>query len=79
MGWFTGVAAYIIIWWLVLFMVLPWGVKPIGSTDIAKGHASSAPRRPRMLLKVAVTTLIAAVLWAVVYVIIDLRLISIRS
>ena len=25
MGWVTGLAVYVIIWWLVIFMVLPWG------------------------------------------------------
>jgi predicted secreted protein len=79
MGWVTGAAVYFIIWWLVLFMVLPWGVRPIDGADIAKGHAPSAPQRPRMLLKVAVTSFVAAIFWAVVYAVIDLGLISFRG
>jgi len=79
MGWVTGAAVYFIIWWLVLFMVLPWGIRPIGAADIAKGHAPSAPQRPRMLLKMAVTSLVAAILWAAVYAVIDLGLISFRG
>lgn len=76
MNWVSGVAVYIIIWWVVIFMVLPWGVQTITADDVRKGHASGAPRRPRLLLKLAVTTLVSAVLWLVVYWIIDSGLIS---
>ena len=41
MTWFTGILVYVIIWWLVLFMVLPWGVKVPEEPE--PGHASSAP------------------------------------
>ncbi|MCU0838472.1 MAG: DUF1467 family protein [Rhodospirillales bacterium] len=79
MSWVTGAAVYFIIWWLVLFMVLPWGIKPISHADVAKGHAPSAPQRPHLVLKMAVTSLVAAILWAGVYVIIDFGLISFRD
>jgi predicted secreted protein len=79
MNWTTGAAVYFIVWWVVLFAVLPWGVKPIEEEDVAKGHASSAPKAPRMLIKVLATTLIAAVVWGIVYVVIDQNLISFRD
>ena len=28
MGWFTGCVLYLLIWWTVLFAVLPFGVRP---------------------------------------------------
>jgi predicted secreted protein len=79
MGWVSGIAVYIVIWWLVIFMVLPWGVQPIERGDVEKGHAASAPLRPRMLRKMAITTLISAVLWLIAYVIIQSDLISFRT
>jgi predicted secreted protein len=79
MGWVSGIAVYIVIWWLVIFMVLPWGVQPIERGDVEKGHAASAPLRPRMLRKVAITTLISAVLWLIAYAIIESDLISFRT
>ncbi|HSO43767.1 MAG TPA: DUF1467 family protein [Rhodospirillales bacterium] len=79
MGWVSGIAVYIVIWWLVIFMVLPWGVQPIEQNDIEKGHAASAPLRPRMLRKVAITTVVAAVLWLVTYAIIESNVISFRT
>ncbi len=79
MGWVSGIAVYIVIWWLVIFMVLPWGVQPIEPGDVEKGHAASAPLRPRMLRKMAITTAISAVLWLIVYAIIQSDLISFRT
>lgn len=78
MGWFGGVVAYILIWWIVLFMVLPWGVRPIGHDDIVKGHDAGAPRQSRIGLKVAVTSLVTAVLWLIVYFVIDSGAITLR-
>ena len=34
MGWVSGVAVFALIWWLLLFMVLPWGVRPIETGDV---------------------------------------------
>lgn len=79
MGWVVGIAAYIVIWWIVIFMVLPWGVRPIEDGDIAKGHAPSAPLRPLMLRKVLTTTAIATVLWLVVYFVTASGAISFRT
>ncbi len=63
MNWFSGIVVFVIIWWCVFFMTLPFG---LGIPDKPeKGHATSAPVNPRLWLKAAVTTLIAAALWAV--------------
>ncbi len=34
MDWATALATYVIIWWLVMFMVLPWGVRRIEPEDL---------------------------------------------
>lgn len=54
---FTWAITFIVVWWLILFMVLPFGVAP--PDDVEKGHASSAPAKPRMLIKLAITTVLA--------------------
>lgn len=79
MGWVSGIATYVILWWLVIFMVLPWGVKAIDEDDVARGHADGAPRRPLLGVKVAVTSVIAAVLWAIIDVIVINGWISLRG
>jgi predicted secreted protein len=64
MNWFTGVAAYIVIWWVVIFAILPLGVRP---AEDEMGRAAGAPANPRLGLKAAATTLISAVLWGILY------------
>jgi len=77
MTWFEGLVAFVIIWWLVLFMVLPWGVRIPDAVE--KGHATSAPVRPRIWFKMTITTGIAIVLWALAYWLAASDLISFRN
>ena len=58
----TAIAVYFVIWWIVLFAVLPWGVKVPDQPE--PGHATSAPEKPDLLRKALWTSLIAAVIWA---------------
>jgi len=51
------------IWVVILFMVLPWGVRV--PDKIEPGHADSAPENPQIGLKLLVTTVISALLWVV--------------
>jgi predicted secreted protein len=67
MTWVGGIATYVIIWWTVIFAVLPFGVQPIASEHVSKGHAAGAPRHPRILLKAVLTSAISAILWVIVY------------
>jgi predicted secreted protein len=76
MTWFTGTMVFVILWWLVFFAVLPFGVRV--PDKVEKGHASSAPARPRLWLKAGVTTVIAAVLWGGAYWLITSDLVSVR-
>ena len=62
MNWFTGLVVYVLIWWTVLFAVLPIGTRPIVDADEQTGWRG-APERPRLLMKVIVTTLVAGVVW----------------
>lgn len=72
----TGIAVYFVIWWIVLFAVLPWGIKIPDRPE--KGHATSAPEHPRLGLKALITSGVAAVLWLVFFLINYYDLISFR-
>jgi len=75
MGWVSGVAVYFIMWWVVLFAVLPWGGnRP--PADVEEGHATSAPANPRIKQKFIATTLISAVLWIILELIIRAEVVS---
>ena len=76
MTWLTGVMVYIVIWWMVLLTVLPWGVKVPDNPE--PGHATSAPQNPMMWRKALITTLIAAVLWGLAFWLIESDLLTLR-
>ncbi|HEX5078523.1 MAG TPA: DUF1467 family protein [Geminicoccaceae bacterium] len=76
MTWFATGIIFLIVWWLVLFMVLPFGASP--PDEVEPGMAPSAPARPRMGLKVAVTTVIAAALTALILWLMQSGLIQLR-
>lgn len=54
------IAIYFIVWWLMFFLLLPWGNRSHAEAgeEIVPGTMSEAPARPRLWLK----GLIAAVL-----------------
>lgn len=69
MSWGASIAIYFIIWWLVLFAALPFGVRSqIEAGDVTQGTEHGAPHQPRMLRKVIWTTIVAGVLFALYYV-----------
>lgn len=69
MGIVTALAVYFVIWWTVLFAILPIGVRSqLDDNDTILGTAASAPTTPRMLRKVGQTTIVAAIVFAVFYV-----------
>ena len=76
MTWVQGVVAYVVIWWVVIFAVLPFGIRPAEEGDI--GHAAGAPANPRLWLKAGVTTVVAAVLWVCLFLLVRSDLISFR-
>jgi predicted secreted protein len=59
-------AAYFLIWWVVLFAVLPWGARSQDdSGKITPGTDPGAPAVHRVWIKLLWTTLIASALFAV--------------
>ena len=61
MSWATGVTVYIVIWWTVLFAVLPLGVRRVDKPGRGEDHG--APEQPQLLRKAIITTVVAAVVW----------------
>lgn len=73
-----GIVAFVIIWMVVLFMVLPWGVRNPAEMgeQVDPGHDPGAPVRPMLWRKIAVTTAISAALWAAVFYILEYRVVT---
>jgi len=76
MTWFATTLVFIIVWWLILFMVLPFGAAP--PDEVEKGMATSAPAKPRLGIKLAITTALAVALTALIVWSIDSGLIQLR-
>lgn len=80
-----AIAIYVVIWWTVLFAVLPIGVRTQGEDGtVVPGTPESAPVAPRLLRIVILTTVISALvfatLWALIrYGIVDLNLLLGRA
>ena len=73
-----SLALYFIIWWTVLFAVLPFGIKTQGEAgDIVPGTPSSAPTTTNMKRVAGITTLVSLLVFAIVYVVVRLRLVSV--
>ena len=72
-----AIATYFIIWWIVLFAMLPIGVRSQDEEgEVVPGTPESAPHRPNLLPKIVATTLMSAIVFAGVYAIVAHQLIA---
>jgi predicted secreted protein len=66
MNWALGLAIYIIIWWTMLFTILPFGIKSQQEAkQVVPGSEPGAPTLPRLGRKLLVNTAISTVLWLI--------------
>ena len=69
MDFVSGLVVYVLLWWWVFLMSLPFGVRP--PVEPEQGHATSAPVRPMLLHKMIASTVVAGGLFVVIYFVID--------
>jgi predicted secreted protein len=76
----TAIAIYFIIWWTVLFAVLPWGVRSQEESGaVIKGTDPGAPAIPRLGRKLIWTSIVAALIFAIWHVVYAYRLVAIED
>ena len=65
----SAIAIYFIIWWAVLFAVLPFGVRSAheAGETVEQGHDAGAPVNPQLLRKALITTLVATIIFAIFF------------
>ena len=68
---------YLIVWWTVLFAVLPFGSKTYAEAgiEVTDGGDPGAPVEPRLLQKAWTTTWVSAIVYAIGYAVFALHLI----
>lgn len=72
MNWFTGLATFMILWWLSLFIVLPIGVRgQAEASDISPGTEPGAPTTANMARKALWATGLAIVFFLITYFVIS--------
>jgi len=70
-----SIALYFVIWWMTLFAVLPLGVKSQFETgEVVPGSEGAAPHKPMLLKKAGITTVIASIVFAIVYLVVSRHL-----
>jgi len=76
----TAIAIYFIIWWTVLFAVLPFGVRSQEESGaVAPGTDPGAPAIPRLWRKLIWTTITASVVFALCVVVYSYRLVTLEG
>jgi len=67
-GWFAAIAVYFVIWWTVLFVALPFGLKTQDEDNaVTLGTEPSAPRGPHMRRAIIITTILSCIVYAAFY------------
>ena len=77
MSLFSAFVVYLLIWWITLFGVLPFGVRGQSEDgEIVRGSEPGAPIESGMKSKVILTTIIATLIWGAVCIIIIFKLVT---
>ena len=74
MSLFTGIIVYLLVFWTVLFMVLPWGNQPKDKAET--GMAGGAPKNPRIKQKFLITLMVSTVIWGIIALLIHVEVID---
>ncbi len=68
MPWYTVLAIYFIVWWLVFFTVLPFGIRSQEEhAEIARGTDPGAPTVHGLKNKLLWTTAVSTIVFAIFY------------
>lgn len=73
----TGLLVFVVSWWLCFFTALPIGVQAQdegddgSEKDIVEGTVASAPKNPRILFKMGIATVGAAIITTLLLWLID--------
>lgn len=74
MNFANGLVVFFITWWVAIFMVLPFGVRHPAVQD--KGIMAGTPMQPNMKRVVFRTTILATIIWLIIYALVSTDVIS---
>ncbi|GAB4523965.1 MAG: DUF1467 family protein [Roseibium sp.] len=61
-----GLAIYFMLWWIILFAILPFGMRRTQEEagEVLPGSEPSAPERPQFLKVIVLTTIVTTIVFA---------------
>lgn len=62
-NWLVVFFTYAIVWWILIFTILPFGVER--DPNPAPGHSHAAPKQPHLRIKLVVNSVLSLVVTAV--------------
>ncbi len=75
MSWPLGIALFFVVWWIVLFAVLPFGVRTQDDAgEVVPGTPASAPTRFDLGRVAIINTVVAVLVFAAIWLAIELDL-----
>ena len=79
MNWVSAIFVYIVVWWTVLFAILPLGVKSYHQSGVEPppGCDPGAPVQPNLVRKFITTSWVSAIVLALLWAVIAYHLIPI--
>tara|TARA_X000000368_G_C22880108_1_gene644903 strand:+ start:230 stop:484 length:255 start_codon:yes stop_codon:yes gene_type:complete len=81
MGLTGSIIVYVLIWWVIFFSVLPFGVQ--SNKEVFKekieGIDPGAPKNPKIAKKFLITTLITSLIFLVIYYLVNINVLNLRE
>ena len=78
----TGsIVVYVIIWWVIFFSVLPFGIKSKNEIfkETVEGSDPGAPLNPKIAKKFLITTIITSILFIMIYYFVKIGVLNLRN
>ena len=81
MGLTGSIIVYVLIWWVIFFSVLPFGIESNKEIfkDSIKGNYPGAPKNPKIAKKFLITTIITSILFIVIYYLVNNNFFNLRN
>ena len=68
MGIAGSIVLFLLIWWLLLFIVLPLNISDTAEKIVEGGNDTGAPSNPQIFKKFLITTIISIIIWSIMYI-----------
>ena len=80
MGITGSIIVYVLIWWIIFFSVLPFGIESNKEIfkDSIEGNDPGAPKNPKIAKKFLITTIITSIIFIMIYYAVKLNFLNLR-